>query len=545
MRALDGTGLAKRVAGGRSRGRLPGGARRGPPAAALPALLVLCCLFGFAATAGAARASAAPPAGAAAPDFPVQVLLAKLALQEAELTAADGAAGDHFGSSVAISGETALVAAPHHAVPGMPNAGAAYVFTRSAGSWTLQAELTPIDGVANDELGASVALSGDTALVGVPLHSIAGTYNVGAAYVFTRSGGVWTQQAKLIVDGGSYCRFGSSVAVSGETALVGAPGRLGNTGAAYVFTRSGGSWTQAQMLTASDGAAYDELGRSVALSGKTALVGAPLCDPAGQVSAGAAYVFTRSGGFWTGEGRLTALDAAAGDTFGASVAVSGGTAVVGAPLHYVGGTRPGAAYVFTRSGGSWPQQAELTGFDSSSGATFGSSVAASGDAALVGAPGQSIAGQASAGAAYVFTRSAGSWTQQGEPLAEDAAVGDQFGFSVSLSGATALVGAASHDPAGAANAGAAYVFLTAPTVMKLTPAAGKRGATVTISGGGFGAARGAGFVELGGKICTIYASWSDTKIKCKVPAKARYGVGQVTVITAGGTSNATSFTVKR
>jgi hypothetical protein len=531
MRALDGTGLARQLTGSRS-----GRARRGALAAALLGITLLYCLFAL-----AAAASAAPP------ESPAQALLAKLALQQAELTAAQGAALDVFGSSVAVSGDTALVGAPHHTVPGKPNAGAAYVFVRSGGYWTLQAELNPIDAVASDEFGTSVALSGDTALVGVPLQSIAGTYRVGAAYVFTRSGGAWTQQARLLAaDGGSDYRFGSSVAVSGETALIGAQGRMGNTGAAYVFTRSGGYWTQAQTLTAPDGAAYDELGRSVALSGKTALVGAPLHDAAGKVNAGAAYVFTRSGGFWTGEGRLTAFDAAASDQFGTSVAVSRETALVGAPHHGIPGTyNPGVACVFTRSGGSWPQQAELIAFDASAGEGFGSSVAVSGGAALVGAPSQSIAGKASAGVAYVFTRSGGSWTQQGEPIAEDAAAGDQFGTAVALSGATALVGAPGHDSAGGPNAGAAYVFLTVPTVTKLTPVFGKRGSIVTIGGSGFGAARGAGSVAFGSKTGTIYASWSDTKIKCKVPAKARYGAVQVTVTTAGGMSNATGFTVKR
>jgi hypothetical protein len=455
MRALDGTGLAKRAHLGRAaRAHPPGALRSGLPAA-LPALLMLCWLFVVAAAAGAAPACAT----AAAPASP-QLLAAKLALQQAELNAGDGAALDVFGSSVAVSGNTALVGAPHHTASGKPNAGAAYVFVRSGGSWTQQAELTAIDGAANDELGASVAVSGNTALVGAPLQSVAGTYSVGAAYVFMRSAGVWTQQARLLAaDGGSLDRFGSSVAVAGETALIGAPGRMGSTGAAYVFTRSGGVWTQAQLLSAPDGAAYDELGRSVAISGKTALVGAPLHDQAGQVNAGAAYIYTRLAGVWISEGRLTGFDAALSDQFGTSVAVSGETAVVGAPYHGIPGTyNPGVAYVFTRSAGSWPQQAELSAFDAGAGAGFGASVAVSGEIALVGAPSQTSAGKASAGAAYVFARSAGAWSQEAEPLAADGVAGDGFGSSVALSGDAALIGAPNHTTGGQAYAGAAYVF---------------------------------------------------------------------------------------
>ena len=181
MRLLDCTDLAKRRAGGRS-----GGARRGPRAAALLAITLLCCLFG---------PLAAPSAAAPAHDS-AQALRARLALQQAELIAGAGAAEDVFGCSVAISADTALVGAQYQATAGKDEAGAAYIFTRSAGVWTQEAKLTAADGAAGDRFGCSVAISADTALVGAPLHDVAGRANAGAVYVFTRSGGAWTPRSR-------------------------------------------------------------------------------------------------------------------------------------------------------------------------------------------------------------------------------------------------------------------------------------------------------------------------------------------------------------
>jgi hypothetical protein len=465
------------------------------------------------------------------------------------MTAPDSGAGDIFGYSVAVSGNTALVGAVFHDRAGNDDAGVAYVFTRSGGLWTLQAELTAGDGVG---FGDSVALSGDTAVVGAPYHVIAGKIDAGAAYVFTRSGGSWTAQAKLVAaDAAANDRFGHSVALSGDTAVVGAPyrdaaGLLPHAGAAYVFTRSGGSWTPQQTIVATDAADGDQFGHSVAVSSGTALVGAPYRDIAGQADAGAAYVFTRFGGFWKQQARLTATDGAAAETFGYSVSVSGGTALVGANGHAVAGmVLAGAAYVFTGSAGSWTQQAQLLAPDGAVGDQFGRSVALSGGTALVGAPWHDTAGKVDAGAAYMFTRSAGSWRQQTKPIAPDGAAGDQFGRSVALSGAMALGGAPYHDTAGQADAGAAYSFISEPVIAKLKPASGKRGAIVTVTGTGFGATRGSSSVTFGGKKCTKYVSWSASRIRCIVPAQAKYSVMKLQVTTAGGVSNAMSFTVRR
>ena len=229
-------------------------------------------------------------------------------VQQAELTASDGAAGDQFGFSIALSGDgnTAVVGAFGHTVNGNVYQGAAYVFTNSGGNWSQQAELSASDGAAGDWFGDSVALSGDgnTAVLGASGHAVNGNQIQGAAYVFTNSAGSWSQQAELTASDGVYDdEFGISVALSsdGNTALVGAlfhtvNGNTNYQGAAYVFANSAGSWSQQQELTASDGAGGDLFGNSVTLSsdGNTALVGAYAHTVNGNVYQGAAYTFVNS-----------------------------------------------------------------------------------------------------------------------------------------------------------------------------------------------------------------------------------------------------------
>jgi hypothetical protein len=269
--------------------------------------------------------------------------------------------------------------------------GSAYVFTRSGTSWSQQAHLTADDGAALDDFGWSVALFGDTALVGAWLDAIGENLNQGSAYVFVRSGTNWSQQAKLTApDAPGYDRFGYSVALSGETALVGSynddVGATINQGSAYVFVRSGTSWSQQAQLTAADGAAYDVFGSSVALSGETALVGASSDDVGANVDQGSAYVFARSGTSWSPQGKLTGADGAAHDYFGWAVALSGETALVGVPYDQVGlNAEQGSAYLFARSGGNWSRQGKLTASDGAASDNFGWAVALSGETALVGA----------------------------------------------------------------------------------------------------------------------------------------------------------------
>ena len=394
-------------------------------------------------------------------------------IQEQELTAADGARGDVFGYSVAVSGNTAIIGAAGRTIGNNPGQGAAYVFTCSGNpcTWTQQQELTAANGARDDEFGNSVAVSGTTAIIGAwgknSLFLPEAVAPQGAAYVFTCSGTpcTWTQRQELTAaDGASGDEFGNTVAVSGNTAIIGAPYKNSYEGAAYVFTCSGTpcTWTQQQKLTASDGARGHVFGYSVAVSGGTAIIGA-----IGNTSSrGAAYVFTCSGTpcAWKQRQELTAADGANGDVFGTRIAVSGATAVIGAPGKTIGSNSlQGAAYVFTCSGTlcTWTQQQELTATDGASRDQFGTRVAVSGNTVIIG-------NNSLQGAAYVFTCSGtpctwkvrrwwpfGTGKQQKQELtAADGARGDEFGYSVAVSGDTAIIGAAYKN----SYQGAAYVF---------------------------------------------------------------------------------------
>ncbi len=268
---------------------------------------------------------------------------------EFKILASDGAAGDLFGESVSISGDVAIVGARLDDDNGV-NSGSAYVFRLVGGSWIEEAKLTASDGAASDLFGFSVSISGDVAIVGAFFDDDNGT-DSGSAYVFRHSGeGVWTQEAKLTAsDGAAADRFGISVSISGDVAIVGA--RLdddngSSSGSAYVFRLVGGSWIEEAKLTASDGAAFDRFGISVSISGDVAIVGARLDDDNGS-SSGSAYVFRLVGGSWIEEAKLTASDGAAFDRFGISVSISGDVAIVGAFFDDDNGSSSGSAYIYS------------------------------------------------------------------------------------------------------------------------------------------------------------------------------------------------------
>ena len=366
-------------------------------------------------------------------------------------------------------------------------------FTLSFGpDWALatqQAKIQAADKQLNDLFGWSVSISGDTVVVGAYYEDTTAA-DAGAAYIFTRSGTTWTQQQKIQASNvGAGDLFGGSVSISGDTVVVGA--RLedtggSNAGSAYIFTRSGTTWTQQQKIQASDIEAGDFFGYSVSISGDTVVVGA-FGEDTGASGAGAAYIFTRSGTTWTQQAKIQASDLQVSDQFGMSVGIYGDTVVVGAGAEDTGGNEAGAAYIFTRSGTTWTQQQKIQSSDAEGGDYFGYSVSISGDTAVVGARSEDTGGS-NAGAAYVFTRSGTTWTQQQKIQASDIEANDEFGTSVSISGDTVIVGAKLEDTGGN-GAGAAYVFTrsgTTWTQQKIVASdaepADQFGASVSISG---------------------------------------------------------------
>ena len=393
----------------------------------------------------------APPGAASAAWSPRELVSALN-----KLTASDGAAGDRLGLDVSVYGDTALVGAHLNDDRGSAS-GSAYILTRSGTTWTMGAKLTASDGAANDQLGWTVSLSGGTALVGAPNDDDRGA-DSGSAYLYVRSGATWSQQARLTAsDGVAGDKFGGTVSLSGDRALVGAmfdDDRGADSGSAYLFTRSGATWSQASKLTATDGAAGDHLGKDVSLSGGVALVGAEHDDDRG-VDSGSAYIFASAGTVWSQQKKLTAADGASSDAFGSSVALSVDRAVVGAYYDDDRGTDSGSAYIFQRSGSTWSQASKLTATDGAAGDLFGLPVSLSGDAAVVGARSDDDRGNDS-GSAYLFTRVGSSWSQLGKLTAWDVEALVQYGVGVAVDGGTAMVTAWGDGDKGG-NSGAVYV----------------------------------------------------------------------------------------
>ncbi|MCA2972336.1 MAG: FG-GAP repeat protein, partial [Acidobacteriaceae bacterium] len=447
--------------------------------------------------------------------------------QQAYLKASNTGAGDSFGSigAVGISGDTVVVGAPGEdsnatGVSGTQSdnsaadSGAAYVFVRSGSTWVQQAYLKAARTVPGDRFGVTVAISGDTVVVGTfggdtnanggnGTSSDNSASTAGGACVYVRIGTTWGQQAylkggtnKIIWSyTGGFEHYGLSVAISGNTAVVGANGDPISTGtigtpngnsvvtggAAYVFVRNGETWGQQAYLTASNPGENDHFGAAVAISGNTVVVGA-FGEDSGATGvngtesdnsvfdAGAAYVFVRSGSDWSQQAYLKASTVGPTYRFGflGAVAISADTVVVGAfketsnatgvngtPSNYTT-FAAGAAYIFVRNGTTWSQQAYLKASNTRVSMQFGVAVGVSGNTVVVGANGEqsNVTGVNgpqdnntlyAAGAAYVFQRTGTTWRQEAYIKASNTGEADDFASAVAISGNTVLVGASGED----------------------------------------------------------------------------------------------------
>ncbi|MBL4658812.1 MAG: FG-GAP repeat protein, partial [Alcanivoracaceae bacterium] len=390
----------------------------------------------------------------------------KFAMQEQKLLPTllgINAAGDNFGVSVSLSGYRALIGASLDDDAGT-NSGAAYVFDYDGSSWSLSQKLVASDGAADDRFGFSVSLSGDRALIGSYQDEHTTSQNTfansGTAYIFDYDAETsnWSQSQKLNPnDFGSFDEFGIAVSLSGDRALIGAYKNRDagfGTGSAYIFDYNGSSWSQSKKLTASDAAKDDYFGYAVSLSGDRALIGAYQDDDAG-LKPGFAYIFDFNGSSWSQSQKLTAGDGAAEDYFGYAVSLSGDRALIGAYRDDDAGPISGSAYIFDYNGNFWSQSQKLTAGDDAVADLFGYSVSLSGDRALIGAFQDDDTGSNS-GSAYIFAYDGSSWSQSQKLTAGDGAANDSFGASVSLSGNRTLIGARRDDDRGT-NSGSAYV----------------------------------------------------------------------------------------
>jgi hypothetical protein len=351
--------------------------------------------------------------------------------EQQKLTASDGAPGDSFGASVSISGNTALISGPR----------AAYVFRYDGSTWVEEQKLTPSDPSLDYYFAYSVSIGVNAALIGAigMQPEIAG-----CAYVFRYDGSTWVEEQKLTAsDGHGGDWFGDSVSIDGDSAVIGAYYHEDSTGSAYVFRYDGSTWVEEEKLTASDGAAGDLFGHCASISGDAVLIGAP----SDEEDAGSAYVFRYDGSNWVEEQKLTASDGAADDWFGLEGSISSNTALVGA-CHDEGWI--GAAYVFRYDGSNWVEEQKLTASDGAVEDGFGFSVSISGNTALIGAYGDDDV----TGSAYGFRYDGSTWVEEEKLTASDGDAGDRFGYSVSVSGKTALIGAYYDED----YAGSAYIF---------------------------------------------------------------------------------------
>jgi hypothetical protein len=329
-------------------------------------------------------------------------------------------------------------------------AGAVYAVDCAATPCTAPVRIAPSDLLAGDGFGTAVGVSGNTVIATAP------GPEPGAAYVFVNDGSGWVQQAKLTPSGGTAGeRFGLSASLSGDRLAVGADKAGIGAGAVYVFVRSGTTWTQEARLTAADAVAHDALGSSVSLDADTLLVGAPFKHVAalGSYANGAAYVFTRDAGGWSQQAKLVAASSANGDLFGFAVNVLGDRALIGSPYAL---TSQGAAYAFDRSAGVWTQQAALTATGGTEGDEFGWSVAQGDASILIGAP---FAGQlagAACGRSYLFDGA--SLSEAAGASIEAPLLNEMAGWSIVASGARWIISAPGYIVGTDEHAGAAYWF---------------------------------------------------------------------------------------
>lgn len=381
-----------------------------------------------------------------------------------------------FGTSVALSNDTIVV--------GAISSGSAYVFTKSGSQWSEQQKLTVAIPTPGETFGRSVAISGDTIIVGAANYTNDNSSVRGSAYVFVRSGTNWSLQQRLEAnDGLPGDDFGWSVGLFGNTAVIGAvndddPSGKVNVGSAYVFVRSGATWSLQQKLTAPDSGIADPnltgdaFGSSVGIWDNTILVGAPWHDHGGVENSGAGYVFDRVGTTWSLSAEIRPSDTLIGKAFGMASAICNNKIVVGAYLDDICslGLDVGSAYVFTKDGVTWNQEAKLTGSDVVSGDAFGRAVALFGDRVVVGAFTHKTNDAVESGAAYLYQRIGSGWTEQQKLTASDVSAGQMLGFAVAISDTITVIGAPAWSSfAAPSTAGSSYYFSNPTMVTGVSP----------------------------------------------------------------------------
>lgn len=349
-----------------------------------------------------------------------------------------------LGRSVTVHDHFAVAGAPG-TPSNAPPAGSAVIFEVFNGAWTQHSTLAPTSAPAGQRFGASVAMHGNTILVGDPEFQ-----GKGAVFVFVRAGpesSIWSEQARLMADDAAdFDNFGAAVAFEGNTAFVGAPldddgGE--RSGSVYVYKRTGSAWMQEAKLHAPTPSAEDRFGHALALDGSRALVGAPHATFPSNAP-GFAVVFEKLGGTWTATETLQPTSVLAGDGFGSAVAITGGQALVGAPFHDALGSQAGAGFVFELVKAAWHERATLLDAEGAAGDQAGQAVALVDGVAFLGAPFADGA-QPDTGRVLVWQRSDGSWVPRATVAPSTAAGGDHFGHAVAATALRLVAGSPGDD----------------------------------------------------------------------------------------------------
>lgn len=389
--------------------------------------------------------------------------------RETRLLPEDGESNDMFGKSVSLYGDIALIGAWADDDRG-DHAGSAYVFVRSERyPWVQQTKLLAGDGAAQDRFGQSVLLwDENTALVGAPRHNGIGKES-GAVYLYRREGQGWIETGKLLPDEkGAGARFGVSIAISGDSLLVGAPrysterGGLAReqSGAVFVFVRqANGQWHQQAKMIADDRYGYDRFGNSVALDGDTAVIGAYHDNDQGDDS-GSVYVFARQGEQWNQQAKLLSVDGEKGDWFGYSVALFGDTLAVASLGDHDKGISAGAVHLFSKSTKEWRHKVKIVPEDIRSDSVFGRSIILTGNSLFIGAKFGSEwpSNVGRPGVIYMYSsHEPENWSLEGKLIARYGQLFGEMGNSMAFDRGTVLVGAY-HRNERIDSYGAAYVF---------------------------------------------------------------------------------------
>jgi hypothetical protein len=391
------------------------------------------------------------------------------------IAASDASADAYFGCCIDISGDYAAIGAEGD----NGDRGAVYIFKLISGVWTEMQKIVAGDAAPNDFFGLSVALDGDTVVIGAPWDDDDGSKS-GSVYIWRRSGETWSLEQKITAsDAAAGDEFGNSVAISGDSLIAGASGE-GSSGAAYVFIRSGVTWSEQQKLTVAYGSA-DSFGWGVSIDGDTAAVIDPYDDALVSYN-GAAYIFDRSGAVWSETARLVGSQGATKDYLGERGGESScfrllnDVLVVGAPGP---STTPGRVYVFSKNGGPWSEAAILTATAplGDMQGQFGGAVDYDGTRIIVGDPYVQNAGPVYLGGIYIYELDGGVWTQVYSYIGpEDPGWPWAFGDSVRISAQQVLVGSRNVDDPPNSDEGRAYgLSITSGTVLSepvKLPAAG-------------------------------------------------------------------------